>query len=296
MKTETQATGSRFEFLKALPWYFIPHHAVSQLLFRLTRVRAPWFKNRFIDIFARHYGIDWREARKQRSADFAHFNAFFTRALQPDARPLEGDDDTVISPADGRISQIGDIHNESILQAKGRTFTVAELLGDDADSAAALTDGRFATIYLSPRDYHRVHMPLGGRLRKTIYIPGRLFSVAPYTTRTIPRLFARNERLVCLFDSDTGPFAVIMVGALNVAAIETVWAGLVTRPRPGKRVVEDFRERDVVLSRGAEMGRFNMGSTVILLMHKRQVAWSSDLAPGTRVKMGRRIGSRPLDP
>jgi phosphatidylserine decarboxylase len=195
--------------LKSWPLYPLPQHAISRLTYQLTRIQTTWFKNAFIRWFAQHYQVDWSEALHQRPEDYRDFNAFFTRPLRDGARPIEGDGNTVISPADGHISQIGRIDQDAILQAKGHTFSVSDLLGGDHQRSDVFRDGSFVTVYLSPRDYHRVHMPLSGKLRETVYIPGRLFSVAPHTTRTVPRLFARNERLASIFDS--------LVGAGNTA-------------------------------------------------------------------------------
>ena len=218
------------DYTKSLPLYPLPHHAISRLTYRLTRIQTPWFKNLFIRWFAWQFEVDWNEALYQRPQDYPHFNAFFTRPLREGARPIAGDAATVICPADGHISQIGAISEDAVFQAKGHEFSVTALLGGDSSRAQPFRNGSFATVYLSPRDYHRVHMPLAGKLRETVYVPGRLFSVAPHTTRTVPGLFARNERLVSIFDTNAGPMAVVLVGAINVAAIETVWAGLVTPP------------------------------------------------------------------
>lgn len=279
------------DYLKSLPLYLLPHHAISRLTLRLTRIRIRWFKNTFIHWFAGHYGINWDEALHRHAEDFEHFNAFFTRELAPDTRPIEGDECTVISPADGHISQAGDIDDDTVFQAKGHGFRVTELLGGDAETARQFRNGCFATVYLSPRDYHRVHMPLTGKLRKTVYVPGRLFSVAPHTTRVVPRLFARNERLVCHFDTCAGPMAMVLVGAINVAAIETVWAGLVTPPHRRQIETRNFSEADISLKRGSEMGRFNMGSTVILLFGEQAVRWQSMLVAEAPLRMGEVIGS-----
>jgi phosphatidylserine decarboxylase len=285
-----QATA--LDHLKAWSLYPLPHHAVSRLVFGLTRIETPWLKNRFIRWFANHYEVDWSEALYQRPEDYIHFNAFFTRPLKDGARPLQGNDATVISPADGHISQIGDIDRDAVFQAKGHEFSVTELLGGDAQRAAPFSNGRFVTVYLSPRDYHRVHMPLTGKLRETVYVPGRLFSVAPHTTRTIPRLFARNERLVSIFDTDAGPMAMVLVGAINVAAIETVWSGLVTPPHRRQIEVNDLQQSAIQLERGAEMGRFNMGSTVILLFGENSVNWAENLQAEQPVVMGQALGTR----
>jgi phosphatidylserine decarboxylase len=291
---QQQRDATRGDYLKSLPLYALPHHAISRLTYKLTRIETPWFKNLLIRWFAERYQVDWSEAKSQHPEDYSHFNDFFTRALRDGARPVEGDATTVVCPADGHISQIGAIDQDQVLQAKGHAFTVTELLGGDSERARAFHNGSFVTVYLSPRDYHRVHMPLAGKLRETIYVPGRLFSVAPHTTRTIPRLFARNERLVSLFDTDVGAMAMVLVGAINVAAIETVWAGQVTPPQREGVEVDHFEHLNIALERGAEMGRFNMGSTVILLFGQGKVGWLSTLAAEQPVKMGQQIGSSGL--
>ncbi len=293
---QRQQSASGLDYLKSLPLYPLPHHAISRLTFRLTRIETPWFKNLFIRAFAAHFRVDWGEALYQRPEDYAHFNAFFTRALRNGVRPLAGDAATVVCPADGHISQIGTIDEDAVFQAKGHEFSVTTLLGGDSQRAEQFRNGSFATVYLSPRDYHRVHMPLTGKLRETVYVPGRLFSVAPHTTRTVPGLFARNERLVSVFDTDAGPMAVVLVGAINVAAIETVWAGLVTPP-PRKQVeVKSYHEAAITLARGAEMGRFNMGSTVILLFAPNRIDWQQDLRAEQPVQMGQRLGAQVRKP
>jgi len=279
------------DYLKSLPLYLLPHHAISRLTLGLTRIRIRGFKNAFIRWFAGQYGINWDDALHQHAEDFEHFNAFFTRELAPGKRPLEGDESTLASPADGHISQIGDIDDDTVFQAKGHGFSVTELLGGDAAAARQFRNGKFITVYLSPRDYHRLHMPLTGRLQKTLYVPGRLFSVAPHTTRVVPRLFARNERLVTLFDTCAGPMAMVLVGAINVAAIETVWAGLVTPPRRRQVETRDFADTDISLKRGTEMGRFNMGSTVILLFGEEAIRWQTALAAEAPLRMGENIGT-----
>ena len=278
------------DYLKFWPLYLLPHHAISRLTFRVTRIRTPWFKNLLIRWFARHYQVDWSEAQHGGPEDYPSFNAFFTRALAEGARRIEGAAETVVCPADGHISQIGSLDDDALLQAKGRTFSAVALLGGDAGRSAPFRGGRFVTVYLSPRDYHRVHMPLAGELRQTVYVPGRLFSVAPHTTRTTPNLFARNERLVSLFATEAGPMAVVLVGAINVAAIETVWAGLVTPPHRSRIEVRNFRPGEVRLERGAELGRFNMGSTVIVLFPPGRIDWRQDLAAEQPVQVGQRLG------
>ena len=287
---QPQRGANLTDYLKSLPLYPLPHHAISRLTFWLTRIETPWFKNLFIRTFAAHFGVDWSEALYRRPEDYVHFNAFFTRPLRDGARVIAGDAATVVCPADGHISQIGVIDDDAVFQAKGHSFSVTSLLGGDPARAAVFRNGRFATVYLSPRDYHRVHMPLTGTLRETVYVPGRLFSVAPHTTRTVPALFARNERLVSIFDTAAGPMAMVLVGAINVAAIETVWAGLVTPPQRAQIEMESFADGAVRLERGDEMGRFNMGSTVILLFAPNRVDWLAEAGAEQPVQMGQPLG------
>jgi phosphatidylserine decarboxylase len=250
--------------------YLLPHRALSRLVYWATRwTFKPW-KSFLISTVVKNYNVDMSEAAQPDPHAYPTFNAFFTRALKPEARRAPADPHALACPADGRISQAGPIHEGRIFQAKGFDFSVAELLGDEIE-ATKYTNGQFVTIYLSPRDYHRVHMPLTGMLRETVHIPGRLFSVAPFTVEAVPRLFARNERLVCHFDGSApdgigGSFAVVMVGAMLVSSVETVWSGLEIPPYASTIVQKDWREKRIRLERFAEMGRFNMGSTVILLL------------------------------
>ena len=278
------------DYLRGWAQYLLPHHALSRLALAATRCETPWWKRALIGAFRRRFDIDLRECEQCDAEGFSSFNTFFTRALRADARPLAPTADSIACPVDGCVSQAGDIQGERIFQAKGRDYSLAELIGGDPSLAAPFMGGKFATLYLSPRDYHRIHMPLDGRLIETVYVPGRLFSVAPHTVRTVPRVFARNERLVAVFETAAGPLAVILVGALFVACIETVWAGVVTPP-PGRRIRrQDFRAEPIALARGAELGRFNMGSTVILLFGPQRVTWSSHLTAGQHVRMGEDIG------
>ncbi|WP_237489036.1 archaetidylserine decarboxylase [Tsuneonella aeria] len=221
------------------------------------------------------------------AAAYPSFNAFFTRALKPGARPLADSARYVLSPADGAVSQVGRIADGRILQAKGRDYSVAELLAGDAADAPRFDGGRFVTIYLSPRDYHRVHMPVGGRLRETRYVPGDLFSVNGVTAEGVERLFARNERLACLFETPLGTVASVMVGAMIVAGIETVWSG---RVAPHGKAVQSARFADgPVFAPGEEMGRFYLGSTVVLLFEPDRIEWLPELQPGSAVRMGQAI-------
>jgi phosphatidylserine decarboxylase len=274
--------------------YLLPHRLLSRLVYWATRWSwRPW-KSFLIDRVIRSYHVDMTQALIKDPGAYPTFNAFFTRALEADARPVPDDPRAVACPADGKISQIGNIAadakgNARIFQAKGFDFTAAELLGDAA-TADAYGGGSFITVYLSPRDYHRVHMPLGGTLRETVHIPGRLFSVAPFSVNAIPRLFARNERLVCNFDGDRGPFVVVMVGAMLVSSVETVWSGLEIPPYASSIVRKNWRDRAIRLERGAEMARFNMGSTVIVLLPPGRATWHPALGAETAVQVRQSIG------
>jgi phosphatidylserine decarboxylase len=269
--------------------YLVPQRALSRLAHCAARITwAPW-KNRLIGTIVRRYRIDLSDAAQPDPQAYPHFAAFFTRALRPSARPQPTDPAAIACPADGRISQLGRLVERRALQAKGRDFTIDELLAD-ASAAAPYTNGLFLTVYLSPRDYHRVHMPLAGRLRETVHVPGRLFSVAPRCVRSIPRLFARNERLICHFDGAHGPFAVVLVGAMLVSGIETVWGGVEVPPYARVPMRRDWRASSVVLARGAELGRFHFGSTVILLLPEGVAELDPALGAESPVRMGQRVG------
>jgi phosphatidylserine decarboxylase len=270
--------------------YLLPQHLISRLVHRLTRLRIRWLKNALIRGFIDHFRVDMSEALEKDYRAYPDFNHFFTRALKPDARPLATEPDAVLSPVDGTVSQAGHIEGDAIFQAKGHRYSLASLLGHSEPWQAAFENGEFTTLYLSPRDYHRIHMPRRGVLREMIHVPGRLFSVNPVTTRKVPGLFARNERVACLFDTDAGPMGLVLVGAINVGSIETVWAGEITPPA-GRRVRRwRYDDRRIELEAGAEMGRFNMGSTVILLFGEGRVAWEDRLQPEAAVRMGQKIG------
>ena len=270
-----------------------PKHLLSWMMLCATRIRfAPW-KNWQIRWFTRRYGVDLSVVADPTPASYPHFNAFFTRALVPGARPLEGGPGTVVAPADGTVAAAGSMNGGTVVQAKNRAHTLEALFGGDECAANEFEGGRFATIYLAPRDYHRVHMPITGRLRSTVYVPGDLFSVNPVTVDAIDGLFARNERVVSFFDTDLGPLALTMVGAVFVGCIELAWRGVVTPPRRHEALVERYDGREIVLEQGHEMGRFNMGSTVIVMLADSAVEWSSWLEPGASVQMGRRIGEAP---
>jgi len=271
--------------------YILPHHLLSRLMYLATRSEwRPW-KRLLIRAVIRLYKVDMEEAAVPDPERYASFNAFFTRALRPGCRPLPAASDRILCPADGALSQCGSIRDGRLVQAKGRDYSLLGLLGGDREWGPRFRGGLFATIYLSPRDYHRVHMPRAGQLRRMIHVNGRLFSVNPTTTRLVPRLFTRNERVVSLFETDIGPMAVILVGAIFVASVDTVWAGSIAA---GRCDVQSWNyasgPQGVFLSSGAEMGRFNMGSTVILLFGPDQVSWSRELVPEMPLRMGQPLG------
>lgn len=264
-------------------------HKLSRIMHCITRQKNKTFKNALIRIAIKLYKIDLDAALKPDMEAYDCFNDFFTRRLKPEARPIAADADALISPADGAISQIGDIEAGRIFQAKGRQFDVLELLGGDAETAKPFMEGKFATIYLSPRDYHRLHMPLNGQLQKMIHVPGKLFSVNRATANYIPRLFARNERVIALFDTDAGPMAYIMVGAIFVSSIETVWQGVITPPSTKTIRTWDYPEAKKY-KKGEEIGQFNMGSTVIVLFGKNAIEWQKNLKADEPLQMGQKIG------
>lgn len=274
--------------------YLVPHHALTRLVGFFANCRNGFLKNLLIQRFIRVYGVDMDEAEHADPRDYASFNEFFTRALKPGARPVPEDAGSIVSPADGLIYTIGDILDDRLLQAKGRHYALEDLVGGPPERAAPFRGGKCATIYLSPRDYHRVHMPFSGTLKETIYIPGRLFSVNQTTAASIPNLFARNERLVSLFDTEAGPMAVVMVGAMIVAGIETTWAGNMAPQHRGISITDYRRYQPAVhLRKGEEMGRFKLGSTVIVLFGAGVMQWQDPvlLPPQSLIKMGQQIGT-----
>ncbi|MDA3914867.1 archaetidylserine decarboxylase [Oleiagrimonas sp.] len=275
--------------LKVLLQYLLPHRALSRVVFWATRwTWRPW-KDFLIGQIVRRYQVQMDQAAQPDPRAYRHFNAFFTRALRPDARSADADPQAIVCPADGRISQAGRIEAGRIFQAKGQTFSATELLADET-AAEPYRNGHFATIYLSPRDYHRVHMPVAGELVSTTHVPGRIFSVAPFAVEAIPRLFARNERLVCHFRSEHGPFAVVMVGAILVSSVSTLWDGLVIPPYARQVSRRDASGRKIRLDRFGEMGRFNMGSTVIVLLPGQEVRLDPGVMPQKAVRVGERLG------
>ena len=287
-------TGERASFrdrMFAGLQHVLPQHLLSRVIHWLARRSAGPIHRAAIRVFIKLFGVDMAAAAQADASAYPTFNAFFTRALKPGVRPLAGPDGTTISPVDGRISQLGRIHAGQLYQAKGHQYQLAELLGD-VGAGTGFADGRFATIYLAPHNYHRIHMPLDGCLRAMHFRPGKLFSVNAATARTVPGLFARNERVACLFDGPRGPFAMVLVGALFVGSIETVWAGEVT-PGGGRKPQSWHYPADgpgcIRLARGAEMGRFNMGSTVILVETGNGPGWLAQLQPGTALRRGQAL-------
>jgi phosphatidylserine decarboxylase len=281
------------DYLLSLPQYLIPQHLLSRAMYRLTRVRWRPAKNWLIHLFVWHYRVDMSSAVESDTTAYEDFNSFFTRALKPGVRPIVEDENAIACPVDGYISQIGEIRAGKIFQAKGHLFPLESLLSGSAHWADAFRGGAFVTLYLSPRDYHRVHMPLTGRLSETVYIPGRLFSVNPRTTRVVPRLFARNERVVTVFETPAGPMAIVLVGAIFVASIETVCEGVITPSKRAELRLWNYPHgtgQAPKLERGIEMGQFNMGSTVILLFGRHRVTWLASARPERKVQVGEPLG------
>jgi len=275
--------ASLLDYIKSGSLYALPHHAISRVVYKLTRIESPVVVP-VIKGFAKVFKVDLSEAKQPEPESYKSFNAFFTREIKPELRPIA--DTAIVSPVDGTVSQSGAINAGRIFQAKGQDYTVQELLACDDAMAESFANGQFLTIYLSPRDYHRMHMPFKGHLTEQVHVPGRLFSVAPHTVKTVSRIFARNERVVAHFDTDYGRMAMVLVGAINVAAIETVWDGLVTPPK-GKTISRKaYAVGDVTLDKGQELGRFNMGSTIVMLMESKSPELSKSLIEGLPVKMG----------
>ena len=279
------------EKLFVLCQYITPQLLLSRLAGRLAdSTGTPALRRRFIRWFVRRYGVDMNEAVNSNPDTYTSFNDFFTRPLKPGLRPLGGDENTLVSPVDGCVSQLGSVRAGRVFQAKGQSFSLLELLGGDQRRADIFADGEFATIYLAPGDYHRIHMPLAGQLREMVHIPGRLFSVNPATAANVPNLFARNERVVCVFDTTAGPIAMVLVGAMIVGSVETPWAGVVAPGEGGVSQVSYSGEQALKFARGEEMGRFRLGSTVVMVMPKGQVQWNDHQSAGQKVKLGQTFG------
>ncbi|NHC05610.1 archaetidylserine decarboxylase [Azonexus fungiphilus] len=277
--------------LAVLPQYLLPKQALTRLAGRLAAAEAGSLTTSVIRWFVGRYGVDMNEAAEPDIAAYKSFNEFFTRPLKAGARPLADAD--FLCPVDGAISQFGAIERDQIFQAKGHSYSTTALLGGDRELAARFENGQFATLYLSPRDYHRIHMPCAGRLTRMIHVPGALFSVNPTTARGVPGLFARNERVVCIFEGEHGPFALVLVGATIVGSMATVWQGTINPPRPG--VVREWRydgDTTVNLEKGQEMGRFLLGSTVVMAFPRNCLQFNPDWAPARAIRMGEAMGSR----
>lgn len=287
MKKQQNNVNSCWDRIVIFPQYLIPHHLLSVAMHWLAGCRVVWFKSLFIRFIVANYKVNVAEAAQTDLTSYPSFNAFFTRALRSDVRPVAEGCNRVVSPVDGAISQLGPINTGRIIQAKGRDYSVLELLGGDQALAKQFEQGQFATIYLSPRDYHRIHMPLMGKLQQMRYIPGKLFSVSPRTARTVPNLFARNERVVTVFETELGPMVLVLVGAIFVGSMETVWANKITPPY-GKNIQHWHYdgEQAVVLKKGQEMGRFNMGSTVVMLLPQQSQLFKQELVPGAAIQLG----------
>ena len=272
-----------------MPQYLLPKKLLTQAMGALAGLRGGALTHAVIRRFVAHYGVDMQEAADPRIDSYASFNDFFTRPLRPGARPIEAA--AYVCPVDAAISQFGPIEHDQIFQAKGHSYSTTALIGGDAQLAAQFDHGHFATLYLAPKDYHRIHMPCEGRLTRMIYVPGDLFSVNPLTARHVPGLFARNERVVCVFDTAYGPFINVLVGATIVGSVATVWHGTVNPPRG--RAVREWRYDDqaIVLGQGQEMGRFLLGSTVIMLFPKSVISFTPDWAPSRPVRLGQAMGT-----
>jgi len=269
--------------------HLLPQHLLTWLMHRLSYCHVVWLKNMLIRTIARVYRIDWSEAASDELRTYPNFNAFFTRPLKPGSRPMDTSGQSLLCPSDGFISQSGAITDGQLLQAKGHTYATRDLLADDA-AVAGLQQGEFLTVYLSPRDYHRVHMPAAGVLRRMIHVPGRLYSVAPYTVQNVSGLFTRNERVISIFNGLHGEFAVVLVGAMLVGSMATVWHGTVNPPRARAIRSYDYTDSTVHLGQGEQMGHFNMGSTVILLLPPGMTRLDDSLVTGQPVRVGQSIG------
>jgi phosphatidylserine decarboxylase len=274
------------KFFSVLPQYLVPQHLYTRFFGWLAGLHQPQLKNWMINTFIRRYKVNMQDAEREKPEEYATFNDFFTRRLKLGLRPIANQPGQIACPVDGTISQIGKIEHETLLQAKGFYYNLASLLGNDFQMTTLFENGNFATLYLSPKDYHRIHMPLAGSLRETLYIPGKLFSVNQKTAAAVPQLFSRNERLVCLFDTEIGPMAMILVGAMIVGGIHTIW-----NDNPKSKMITTQKFSGITFERGAEMGHFRLGSTVILLFGKDKIAWQQHMQANTTIQMGQLLGT-----
>lgn len=277
--------------LKIFLQYVLPKHLVSVLAGKLADVKTPWVKNTFIKRFAKAYNIDMSNAIQPELTEYPCFNDFFTRAIKLDSRPIDPDQRSFCSPVDGAMSQFGKIEQGDIVQAKNHSYSALELLGGDQRHAELFEQGEFCTIYLAPKDYHRIHMPCDGKLTEMLHVPGQLFSVNPLTAQNVPKLFARNERVVCLFDTEFGKMAMVLVGATIVGSIETVWEGNITPPTRKQIKRWQYQEGEVSLAKGEEMGRFKLGSTVVLLMENKDWQWDQSIELEKSLVLGQKLVS-----
>jgi phosphatidylserine decarboxylase len=278
------------ERLAVLSQYLLPKQALTALAGKFASTCAGGLTTSVIRWFVGRYGVNMAEAANPDIASYASFNEFFTRPLKADARPLATAD--FICPVDGAISQFGAIDRDQIFQAKGHSYSTTALVGGDAALASAFENGHFATLYLSPKDYHRIHMPCAGRLLRMIHVPGDLFSVNPVTARGVPGLFARNERVVCVFEGEQGPFVLVLVGATIVGSMATVWHGLVNPPRPGHLREWRYEDQQLLFRQGDEMGRFLLGSTVVMLFPTNTLSFNADWSPQRLIRLGEKMGGR----
>ncbi|HET9646473.1 MAG TPA: archaetidylserine decarboxylase [Burkholderiaceae bacterium] len=276
--------------LAVLPQYLLPKQALTLLAGAAARAEGGTLTRAAIRWFVKHYGVDMSEAAQPDTSDYRTFNEFFTRPLRSGARPLARAD--LICPVDGAISQFGPIERDQIYQAKGHRYSTTALVGGDVPLASQFEDGHFVTLYLAPKDYHRIHMPCDGRLTRMIHVPGTLFSVNPLTARSVPQLFARNERVVCVFEGQLGPWVLVLVGATIVGSMATVWHGVVNPPRPSRIREWHYRDQPVVLKQGEEMGRFELGSTVVMLFPRGPLSFNPRWAPELSVRLGELMADR----
>jgi len=285
----TSSKNTLIERIKITLQYAMPKHAISRLVGKLAAAKMGWLTTKLIEMFIKNYGINMNEAKLKKASDFETFNDFFTRELEEGARTIDQDSSSLCYPVDGAISQQGDIVEGKLIQAKGFDYSLTSLLGGDARTAAPFQQGKFSCIYLSPKDYHRIHMPMAATLREMIYVPGELFSVNPLTANNVPDLFARNERVVTIFDTEHGSFAMVLVGATIVASIETTWAGTITPPA-GKDIFRwQYPAKGVdaiTFNKGDEMGRFKLGSTVVSTFSPNMIEFNPNAGPETVTRLG----------
>lgn len=292
--SKSNSDNGLVEFIRVLPQFILPQHFLTGIVYKLTRIESIFWKNSLIRFFIRLFDVDMHTAIRQKPEEFKHFNDFFTRELINDARPIA--DSTIVSPVDGFISQFGKIHDNQLIQAKGHQYSLLDLLAGDKESAQHYADGEFSTLYLSPRNYHRIHMPIDGRLLKMTFVPGKLFAVNQHTSHVVKNLFARNERLIMHFDTELGPMALIMVGAIFVGSMETTWQGQITPDTDRSKRNWDYSKegKQIALNKGEEIGRFNMGSTVILLFPEQSIQWQASLSQTQEIVMGQALAKEKI--